>query len=198
VDLRSEHERLRLPSQWHGVPSPPTWNGAHCAAAADLASLIQRPLLGLAELREALLGVYRSFPADLGSALAEVFDTLLSGQGGVLVHCAAGKDRTGFVVAMTLRALGVSEEDVLSDYFLTNQVFEEARSRFEEREHIAALERQTPGATQVMLEARGEYLTAADAVIAARWGSIENYLEAVTGLDAARKERLRAMLMEQR
>lgn len=198
VDLRSEHERVRLPSQWHDVPSPPTWSGAHCAAAADLAVLIQGPPLNLEELREALLNVYRSFPEDLGPALAEVFSTLLGGRGGVLVHCAAGKDRTGFVVATTLRALGIREEDVLTDYFLTNQVFEDARSRYEERAHIAALEGHTPGATKVMLEARGEYLAAADTVIRGRWGSFENYLEAVTGLDRARREGLRALLLEAR
>lgn len=196
VDLRSEHERVRLPSQWHGVPSPRTWSKAHCAAAADLAVLIQGPPLNLEELREALLGVYRSFPEDLGPALAEVFSTLLSDQGGVLVHCAAGKDRTGFVIAMTLRALGICEEDVLADYFLTNQVFEEARSRYQERAHIAALESHTPGATRMMLEARGEYLAAADAVVAARWGSFEDYLEAVAGLDGTQRETLRTLLLE--
>jgi protein-tyrosine phosphatase len=39
--------------------------------------------------------------------------------GGVLVHCHAGKDRTGVVVALTLSAVGVSDEDIADDYALT-------------------------------------------------------------------------------
>src|SRR5215212_1831575 len=37
----------------------------------------------------------------------------------VLVHCAAGKDRTGLLVALVLEALGVPRETVVADYALT-------------------------------------------------------------------------------
>ncbi|SLJ82275.1 phosphotyrosine protein phosphatase ptpb [Mycobacteroides abscessus subsp. abscessus] len=37
------------------------------------------------------------------------------------MHCAAGKDRTGWAVATLLRAVGVSEEDVLADYLRSNE-----------------------------------------------------------------------------
>jgi protein-tyrosine phosphatase len=196
VDLRSDHERARYASDWQGNAPPPNWSGAHCVAAADMATLIQGPPLGMAELHEALLAVYRSFPLDLAGALSAVFDALLEGRGPVLVHCAAGKDRTGFVVAMALRALGVSEEDVMSEYLLTNQVFEEARRRFEKRAHIAALERHTPGATRILLGASSEYLAAADAEISAQWGSAQNYLQAMTGLDGAKRADLCAKFLE--
>jgi hypothetical protein len=39
----------------------------------------------------------------------------------VLVHCAAGKDRTGVSVALVLRLLGVTHDDVLADYILSEQ-----------------------------------------------------------------------------
>ncbi len=41
-----------------------------------------------------------------------------------LLHCSAGKDRTGFGVAMIQAALGVSEQDIFSDYLLTNAATE--------------------------------------------------------------------------
>ena len=39
----------------------------------------------------------------------------------VVIHCHAGKDRTGFAIAMVLQALGVDEETVFEDYLLTNE-----------------------------------------------------------------------------
>ena len=40
----------------------------------------------------------------------------------LVVHCAAGKDRTGVAVAVLLRALDVSEDTAIEDYLLTNDV----------------------------------------------------------------------------
>jgi protein tyrosine/serine phosphatase len=45
--------------------------------------------------------------------------------GGVLIHCHAGKDRTGMVIALALSAVGVSDEDIADDYALTQLVLEE-------------------------------------------------------------------------
>jgi hypothetical protein len=53
-------------------------------------------------------------------AFAETFETLAHGSGAVVFHCAAGKDRTGVVAALLLSVLGVSEDDIVEDYALTN------------------------------------------------------------------------------
>jgi protein tyrosine/serine phosphatase len=45
--------------------------------------------------------------------------------GGVLIHCHAGKDRTGMVMALALSAVGVSDEDIAADYALTQLVLHE-------------------------------------------------------------------------
>ena len=49
-------------------------------------------------------------------ALREIADT---GDAGVVVHCTAGKDRTGIVVALALLAVGVDRETVVADYAQT-------------------------------------------------------------------------------
>src|SRR3546814_16552012 len=59
--------------------------------------------------RPALVATLRLYLA----ALAE-YDT------PSLVHCVAGKDRTGFAVAIVHRLLGVHEDDLMHDYLLTN------------------------------------------------------------------------------
>ncbi|MGL4830988.1 MAG: tyrosine-protein phosphatase [Propionibacteriaceae bacterium] len=43
--------------------------------------------------------------------------------GGVIVHCTAGKDRTGLVIALVLGALGARDDDIADDYTLTRQNF---------------------------------------------------------------------------
>ena len=67
--------------------------------------------------------------------------------GGVLVHCHAGKDRTGAVVALVLSTLGVADEDIADDYALTALTIEplivdwldENSTNDEEREYLRAL-----------------------------------------------------------
>lgn len=194
IDLRSTAECAADPSNWHGA-APSTWSGATCAAAANLATLIKGPPLTLEQLEGELMGVYAAFPVDLASALRATFDALEHQEGAVLVHCAAGKDRTGFVIAMVLRALGIREEDVLADYLMTNESFADACIRFQQRDHIAGLEARTPGAIRLMLSASTAFLGTADRAILDGWGSMDGYLEEMAGLPRDRRDAIRARLI---
>ena len=69
--------------------------------------------------RRLMLNTYRQLPAAAGPALRHLADALLADNGGVLVHCTAGKDRTGFVIAAMLSTLGVPHEAVLDDYLMS-------------------------------------------------------------------------------
>ena len=53
-------------------------------------------------------------------AWKQIFNILLTSKDGVLFHCSQGKDRTGVVSAVILKALGVNEEEIFKDYLLTN------------------------------------------------------------------------------
>ncbi|GGD84716.1 tyrosine-protein phosphatase [Croceicoccus mobilis] len=195
IDLRSTGECAADPSNWHGAP-PPTWRGATCAAAANLATLIKGPPLTLDQLEGELMGVYAAFPIDLASALRAAFDALERDDGALLVHCAAGKDRTGFVIAMILRALGIREEDVVADYLMTNESFADACIRFQKRALLAGMEARTPGAVRLMLSASTSFLDRADRAIIAGWGGMDAYLEEVAGLGRDRRDAIRARLIE--
>jgi protein-tyrosine phosphatase len=61
-------------------------------------------------------GMLRRFRAQVAAVITTV---ARSGDGGVLVHCAAGNERTGLIVALPLGALGVAPEVVAEDYGLT-------------------------------------------------------------------------------
>ncbi|MEX5634539.1 tyrosine-protein phosphatase [Parafrankia sp. FMc2] len=67
-------------------------------------------------------GLRMLYPVILDVAapsLVEILDLAAEAPGPLLVHCAAGKDRTGIVVALLLRLAGVVPEAVVADYMAT-------------------------------------------------------------------------------
>jgi protein-tyrosine phosphatase len=66
-----------------------------------------------------LAGVYRMILSSHQQLLGAIIDEIASAEGAVLVHCTAGKDRTGLVVALTLSALGIDRDAILADYAAT-------------------------------------------------------------------------------
>ncbi|HZZ47760.1 MAG TPA: tyrosine-protein phosphatase [Pseudonocardia sp.] len=62
---------------------------------------------------------YRGFMEQGGEKLAQIVDIVANRPGPVLVHCTAGKDRTGVVVAALLRAVGVTRSAIVTDYRAT-------------------------------------------------------------------------------
>src|SRR3546814_4427265 len=72
--------------------------------------------------RSAMLVNYRDMPRALLPHLHLLIEAIIAGEMPMLVHCTAGKDRTGVTIAVLLLALGVSREDVVRDY-LRSDVF---------------------------------------------------------------------------
>lgn len=68
-------------------------------------------------------GLLRERGAAIGRAVAAVADA----DGPVVVHCSAGKDRTGIVVALALLVAGASVEEVVADYALSGALIVESR-----------------------------------------------------------------------
>jgi protein tyrosine/serine phosphatase len=147
-----------------------------------------------------LLNYYREAPhverhIDLFS---RYFRALAEAEGPVLIHCAAGKDRTGILAALTHRLAGVHEDDIVEDYLLTNnpqriaarapmvaQMISEATGRTA-----------TDAAVRAAIGVEAEYLAEAFATIEAAHGSTEAYLAEVLGVDAALREALEARLLD--
>lgn len=104
-----------------------------------------------------------------------------------LVHCVAGKDRTGFAVAIVHRLLGVHEDDLMHDYLLTNTA-----GKIEERiEQGAAHIRGRYGAEikddaiRALMSVNPIYLDAALATVRRDHGDIAGYAEAVLNFTPA-------------
>jgi protein tyrosine/serine phosphatase len=143
------------------------------------------------------LGYYRRAPFEPRHAelFRRYFHALAEGAGPVVVHCAAGKDRTGLICALTHHIAGVSREDMIADYLLTNDESRLARKIgflgpwIEKQVGITA----SPEALRVAVSVNTDYLETAFAAIEERHGSIDAYLD-VLGVDAPLRERLQARL----
>jgi protein tyrosine/serine phosphatase len=125
------------------------------------------------------------------------FGALAEGEGPVLIHCAAGKDRTGLLAALTHVLLGVHADDRMADYLLTNEAARlEARAP-EIAEVLARTYGRTPSvaAVRAFLGVEAEFLDAAFAEIEARRGSVEAYLEQVAGVTPEARTRIERNLL---
>jgi protein tyrosine/serine phosphatase len=153
-----------------------------------------------AEATAALTQIYREMPYDpmFVALLRDYFAALAEADGAVLVHCAAGKDRTGVAVALTHHILGVAEDAMLANYLATNESVE---ARFAEAAPMRAFFGRegrpvSDDAIRVILGVVPAFLHQAFAAMAERHGSIDGYLAGAIGLTAARRGEIAARLTE--
>ena len=83
---------------------------------------------------ERLAGAYHWIIANSGARIVEALTVLAqSSNGPAMFHCTAGKDRIGILSAMILGLLGVDEQQVLEDFYLTNQIIDTLGERLRSR-----------------------------------------------------------------
>lgn len=115
VDLRAPSERAQAPSRLAAVLDVvelPLLEGAMNPELLRRLDDARTRVPTLAEL-------YANLAADGGAVFAQVARVVASADGGVLVHCTAGKDRTGVAVALLLDAVGAERDAILADYAAT-------------------------------------------------------------------------------
>jgi protein-tyrosine phosphatase len=124
-----------------------------------------------------------------------VFDALEScGDAGFLLHCSAGKDRTGLGAAAIQLALGVPRELVVEDYLLTNEAMDFERFIVPRlKPHYGDVDVE---AAMALSGVRAEYIHAALDEIDSAFGSIDAYLRDGLGIDERRRAALRERYME--
>lgn len=200
VDLRRPSERALQPSRRHGAFAGSVIESdlGEPDGEAPHITFLRTTDLTAESVAGFMTDTYRRMPFDerLVDLFSRYFNALAEAEGAVLIHCAAGKDRTGLLAALTHHAAGVDDEDVLADYLLTNRAVNlEARApEIAERLHRHFGRRAGPEAVAAFMGVEEAWLRAAFAEIKDRCGSIDGYLESVLGVDAAHRERLEATL----
>jgi protein tyrosine/serine phosphatase len=150
--------------------------------------------------RDYLLNYYRAAPFEERHVdlFSRYFKALTRVDGPVLVHCAAGKDRTGILVALTHHIAGVHPETIVEDYLLTNHP-ERLAARMpmiaKTMEEIAG-RAPSEAVMQVALGVDVDYLSAAIAAIDERYGTVDTYLEQALGVDTGLRASLRDRILE--
>ena len=119
IDLRSEIEMIG-----HHPLTGSARNIHNISLLAELAPDQERPD-SLPELYAMLLD---SVPDRLGQVVGLVAES----DGSTLIHCAAGKDRTGIAVALVLRLLGVPREIIIEDYLASNENYDAIARRLKQ------------------------------------------------------------------
>lgn len=196
IDLRGTSERTGFPCRRHAnfaaqviaydgetSNSPP-----HEGGGGDVVMTPQRA-------RERMLAVYTRMPVNPAMiwVFREYFNALDANEGGSLVHCFAGKDRTGIAASLLLHTLGVHHDDIAAEFLLTNEAptraILERQSLPRMEAHYGAID---PEALHNLMGVLPEYLDTYIAKVTQDHGSLDAYLDTILGVDEARKQRLTA------
>ncbi len=203
IDLRGESEREKFPCRRHRAfdaqvlayegetsNSPPhEGGGGTVSMTAQLAY-------------DRMIAVYTRMPVN--PAMIAMFSRYFAAldNGGPsnptpsLVHCFAGKDRTGIAASLLLHVLGVNRDDVIAEFLRTNVA---PTSHILERQSLPRM-REVYGdipqdALDNLMGVRPEYIATYFEEVERDHGSIDAYLANSLGVDEARKARLRAALV---
>lgn len=143
-----------------------------------------------------MVEINRDFAEGQRDTYARMFREILALEDArFLVHCAAGKDRTGFAAALMLLALGVPREVVMHDYMLTGRFFSPDRE-MERLQSKYGMEHVDAAAVRPMLEVHEDYLARALTSIDEHYGSVERYLEEALGVGGSERTELRRRYLD--
>ena len=195
-DLRSVRER-------HAQPTPERIATAiHGSAKPDTDFIFEDIFAHTPHEVNAWAEAFARFYGDSTEYYADefglMFRLILGRDLPMVVHCSAGKDRTGVACALLLSALGVDRATVMADYLFTSARLDEDvhfKNMLSDAKlnHYAAL---PPECRDVMLGTSERYLGRALDTLDARYGSLEDYLNKRLGIDSDDLARLRDVMLE--
>ncbi|MER7462560.1 tyrosine-protein phosphatase [Streptomyces sp. NPDC097981] len=157
----------------------------------------QEQMLGGGRAEAYMRDIYRTFVtspenrAQFAATLREIAD---GRQGPLLFHCTSGKDRTGWMSYVLLRALAVPEDAAARDYLASNTF----RAAYDAQVRAGLKQSgrmQNPDLLIPLQEVRQDYLDAATSQLAADYGGFYGYLTDGLGLDLPTLAKLQTKLV---
>jgi protein-tyrosine phosphatase len=135
---------------------------------------------------------YGAMVSEGGPVLTEAISVLASGEAlPAVMHCSAGKDRTGVLSALVLAFLGVPDETIVEDYALSaaamGRLLERLKAEYPEAQD--AVERYAPAILHVVPETMEQFL----AELRLEYGSYAELAEALGVVEAM--DRLRSTVL---
>jgi len=174
IDLRGDHEReedppAELPVEVVHVPFMEASDAEWEEIAAELESVNAKAPDDATANRDAYVIFLERFKANVAASLRAVAH---APEGGVVIHCVGGKDRTGLLTAFLLHLAGVDEEAIAADYALSEERLRERHEGwFESAESEEELER-----LRRIAQTRPETMLGVFEELRRRYGGAEAYL----------------------
>ncbi|MFJ3891754.1 MULTISPECIES: tyrosine-protein phosphatase [unclassified Streptomyces] len=154
-----------------------------------------REILGDGKAAARMIASYRTIVTERTAEHSQVLRSLAEDSVPALMHCAAGKDRAGLSIAVTLLAVGVERDAIVADYLESNA----KHRRYKVHRSGSSAAAYAPEVMELLsplFDARAEYLTAAFETVEETWGDVDTYLERGLGITPEIRERLRERLLD--
>ena len=164
----------------HSLPIEPT-------VVAALRAKLQARALSSADALEIMRESYRGYVRLNTHSFRELFAQILADTAPLVIHCTAGKDRTGFACALVLHALGVPQKVISEDYLLTNSYY---RRDPNSAPDLPVDVRQAIGSVE------SSFLAAGFDAVNAKYGDLESYFRDVLGLGTAERAELKQLYVQ--
>lgn len=206
IDLRSDEERIIAPTRLDGIRYSAVGYSMMTMMAAVKPG--EKPLDAGNVPAAGYADVYRMMPTQLAPQLRIVMERLTANDRPLVYNCSAGQDRTGFVSAVILSALGVPRETIYRDYLLSTPsrspqwelppISEAMAQSSPIAAFFARMQKSGAGekANALMTADGTPFLAYAFQEIDGRWGSVEAYLEQEVGVMPADLAALRATYLQ--
>lgn len=141
---------------------------------------------------------YREYVTDFSPQFSAVMKVATEPQNlPMLIHCTAGKDRTGFACSLIQLTLGVSPEVVMADYLRSNNHLDRFKEVTLYKLRFLKLFGVSKQKILPLLEARSEYLEAAWDQISQDYGSVGGYVREGLGFSDEDTRRLKRLFLEE-
>jgi protein-tyrosine phosphatase len=173
VDLRGTAERAKALADFGAVPIAIRATPIEPKTSVRLREMLTVPGTRAGQIRDLMIASYRGYVNEAAVDFGAAFQAILAeSEGPLLVHCTAGKDRTGFVVAVLQAALAVPRDAIFEDYLATNRHWDRASAAG----HVPM----ESDAVEPVLVADADYLAAAFEEIEKRDGDVRAFLHRAT------------------
>ncbi|MFI2614494.1 tyrosine-protein phosphatase [Streptomyces sp. NPDC018584] len=154
-----------------------------------------RAILSDGKAADRMSASYRTIIKERTAEHSQVLHALAEDSVPALMHCAAGKDRAGLSIAVTLLAVGVERDAIEADYLESNA----AHRRYKVHRTSDSPNAMSPEVMELLnplFDARAEYLAAAFETIEQTWGDTDTYLSEGLKVGPQTRERLRERLLD--
>lgn len=199
IDFRTLSEHRHEPNDWGMALGQGYWRREHDETFGNWSELDPERLGTEREAEKVLEAGFRKLPEQQAQAYAEMFRRLAGGEVPAVIHCTAGKDRTGGGAALILAVLGVPREHIVADFLLTQRAFKPPTAQSGARrnpdpkyQRFAQMKREV---LAVFSSSRPSFIAAFLDGLDELHGGIEGYADAL-GITAADRAAIRAGLLE--